>query len=140
MKTAGLEIGGEAEVMEVTKATRNALSHLEETVNGFDRGIRQAGFQVGQDAVEMFFESSREFAERFEPRTVGPAQPPADGKQVAIGQYSLESLAQGDGAAQEPVDVGKSLGALQGMVKSVASQSGYLTDEFPVESLPPTKF
>ena len=86
VKTAGLEIGGEAEVMEVTKATRNALSHLEETVNGFDRGIRQAGFQVGQDAVEMFFESSREFAERFEPRTVGPAQPPADGKQVAIGQ------------------------------------------------------
>src|SRR6476659_1706792 len=63
VKTAGLEIGGEAEVMEVTKATRNALSHLEETVNGFDRGIRQAGFQVGQDAVEMFFESSRELAE-----------------------------------------------------------------------------
>ena len=43
MKTAGLEIGGEAEVMEVTKATRNALSHLEETVNAFDGGIRQAG-------------------------------------------------------------------------------------------------
>jgi hypothetical protein len=30
VKTAGLEIDGEAEVMEVTKATRNALSHLEE--------------------------------------------------------------------------------------------------------------
>ena len=107
MKTAGLEISGEAEVMEVTKATRNALSHLEETGNGFDRGIRQAGFQVGQDAVEMFFESSRELAERFEPRTVGPAQPPADGKQVAIGQYSLESLAQGDGAAQDRVGTGQ---------------------------------
>ena len=49
VKTAGLEIGGEAEVMEVTKATRNALSHLGETVNGFDRGIRQAGF-----ALRMF--------------------------------------------------------------------------------------
>src|SRR5512145_1012765 len=81
VKAAGLEISGETEVMEVTKATGDALSHLEQAVNGFDGGISQAGVQIGQDAVEVFFERSREFAEGFEPGTVGPAQPPADGRQ-----------------------------------------------------------
>jgi len=48
--------------------------------------------ETGQDAVEVFFESPGDFVERFEPGTVGPAQPPADGRQVAIGQYALEGL------------------------------------------------
>ena len=74
VETAGLEISGDTEVMEVTKAPGNALSHLEEAVNGFDGGISQAGFKIGQDAVEVFFESSGEFAERFEPGAVGPAR------------------------------------------------------------------
>jgi hypothetical protein len=73
VKAAGLEIIGDVEVMEVTKAPGDALSHLEEAVNGFDCGISQAGFQIGEDAVEVFFESSREFAEASEPGTVGPA-------------------------------------------------------------------
>jgi hypothetical protein len=59
--------------------------------------------RIGQDAVEVFFESSREFAEGFEPATVGPAQPPAQGRQVAIGQHPLEGLAQSDSAAQDRV-------------------------------------
>jgi hypothetical protein len=46
------------------------------------------------------FRSSRDSAEGFEPGTVGPAQSPAKGRQVAIGQHALEGLAQGDGAAQ----------------------------------------
>jgi hypothetical protein len=87
VKAAGLEISGETEVMEVTKATGDALSHLEQAVNGFDGGISQAG----------------EFAEGFEPATVGPAQPPAQGRQVAIGQHPLEGLAQSDSAAQDRV-------------------------------------
>jgi hypothetical protein len=45
VKAAGLEISGDTEVMEVTKATGDALSHLEQTVDGFDGGISQAGFQ-----------------------------------------------------------------------------------------------
>jgi hypothetical protein len=36
VKTAGLEISGDSEVKEVTKATGDALSHLEDAVNGFD--------------------------------------------------------------------------------------------------------
>ena len=84
VKTAGLEISGDSEVKEVTKATGDALSHLEDAINGFNGSISQAGFEIGQNAVEVFFESSREFAERFEPGTVGPAQPPADGRQIAI--------------------------------------------------------
>jgi hypothetical protein len=103
VKTAGLEISGDTEVMEVAKATGDALSHLEEAVNGFDGGISQAGFQIGQDAVEVFFESSGEFAEGFESGAVGPAQPPADGRQIAVDQHFLEGLAQGDGAAQNRV-------------------------------------
>ena len=43
-------------------------------------------------------------------------------------------------AAKEPVDVGKSLGELQRMVEGVASQTGYLGNEFPIESLAPAKF
>jgi hypothetical protein len=46
VKTAGLEISGEAEVMEVTKATCDALSHLEDGINGFDGSISQAGFEA----------------------------------------------------------------------------------------------
>ena len=34
-------------------------------------------------------------------------------------------------AAKEPVDVGKSLGALQRMVEGVSGQAGYLGNEFP---------
>jgi len=74
VKAAGLEISGDVEVMEVTKAPGDALSHLEEAVNGFDCGTSQAGFRIGEDAVEVFFESSREFAEASEPGTVGPAR------------------------------------------------------------------
>jgi hypothetical protein len=39
IKTAGLEISGDAEVMEVTKAAGDALSHLEEAANGFSRAL-----------------------------------------------------------------------------------------------------
>jgi hypothetical protein len=74
-----------------TKATGDSLSHLEEAINGFNCGISQAGFQIGEDAGEVFFESSREFAEGFESAMVGPAQPPAEGRQVAIGQHPLAS-------------------------------------------------
>jgi hypothetical protein len=50
---------------------------LEEAVNGFDGGVSQASVEIGQNAVAVFFESSGEFAEGFEPRAVGPAQPQA---------------------------------------------------------------
>ena len=35
VKAAGPEISGDVEVMEATKAPGDALSHLEEAVNGF---------------------------------------------------------------------------------------------------------
>jgi hypothetical protein len=89
VKTAGLEISGDAEVMEVTKATCDALSHLEEAVDRFTGGISQAGFEISQNTVEVFFERSGEFAERFESGTIGPAQPPAQRRPVAVGQYPL---------------------------------------------------
>lgn len=107
VKTAGLEISGDAEVMEITKATGDALSHLENAVNGFDGGISQAGVEIGQDAGEVLFERAGEFAEGFEPGTVGPAQPPADRRQVAIGQHSLEGLTQGESAAEDWVGAGQ---------------------------------
>jgi hypothetical protein len=44
--------------MEVTKATCDALSHLEDGVNGFDGSISQAGFEIGQNAVGVFFEGA----------------------------------------------------------------------------------
>ena len=39
--------------------------------------------------------------------------------------------------SQKPVDIGQILGVLQRMAGGVASQAGYLGDEFPVDLPPP---
>ena len=46
VEAAGFETGGNPKVMEITKATGDALSHLENAVNGFDGGISQAGVEI----------------------------------------------------------------------------------------------
>jgi hypothetical protein len=60
--------------MEVTEATGNALSHLEQAVDGLDGGVGQAGFKVGQNAVEVIFKDSGKFAEGFEPGEIPRSQ------------------------------------------------------------------
>ena len=41
VETARFEIGGNPEVMKVTEAAGNTLSHLEQAVDGFDGGVAQ---------------------------------------------------------------------------------------------------
>src|SRR4249919_1348157 len=107
IETARFEIGGDPEVVKVTEAAGNTLSHLEQAVDGFDGGVGEACFEVGQNAVKVIFQGSGEFAEGFEPRAVGPAQPPADGGQISIGEDLLERLAQGDGASELGISAGQ---------------------------------
>jgi hypothetical protein len=53
--------------MKVTKATGDALSHLEEAVNGFDGGIGKSSFQEGDNAAPMFLNAFCQLAEGLEP-------------------------------------------------------------------------
>ena len=41
VETTGLEISSDAEVMEVAETASDALSHLEQTIYGFNGGISQ---------------------------------------------------------------------------------------------------
>ena len=56
LRREALEIGGEAEVVEDTEATSNALGDLEEAVNSFDGGISQTGLHESDDAVKVVFD------------------------------------------------------------------------------------
>jgi hypothetical protein len=66
VETAGLEISSDAEVVEVAEAASNALSHLEQTIYGLNGRIGQTGLEIGEDAMEVFFEGAGEFAKGFE--------------------------------------------------------------------------
>jgi hypothetical protein len=46
LKAAGLEISGETEAKEVTKAPGDALGHLEQAVHGFEGGTSQADVEI----------------------------------------------------------------------------------------------
>ena len=107
VETTGLEISSDAEVMEVAETASDALSHLEQTIYGFNGGISQTGLEIGEDAMEVFFEGTGEFAKGLESGAVRPAQPPTDGGEITIGQDFLESLAQGDGAPEGWVGAGQ---------------------------------
>jgi hypothetical protein len=58
IESAGFEVGGESEVVEVAKAAGAAFSQLQQTVDGFHEAFGQFGFHVSRDAVAMAFEGS----------------------------------------------------------------------------------
>ena len=53
VESAGLEVAGESEVVEVAEAAGDALGQLQQPVDGFHGAISQFGFHVGQGAIAM---------------------------------------------------------------------------------------
>src|SRR5512134_1577648 len=94
VEIASLEVGGEAEVVEIAEALRDAFGQLEQAVDGFDGGVGEPGLQIGEDAGEMALDGARELSEGLEPGPVGPAQPPLQGGQVAALEHVGQGIAQ----------------------------------------------
>ena len=58
LKCTGLEIGSDAKVVEVAKATSHALSKLKDAIDRLHGGVGQAGFHEGEDSVPTLFDCS----------------------------------------------------------------------------------
>lgn len=77
LKTADLEIGSHAEVVEVSEASGHSLDDPEDAVDGFHNRIGEAGFHKGNHTLPVRFDGARESAEGCETAAVGPSTPVA---------------------------------------------------------------
>ena len=68
--SAGFEVGGESEVVEVAG---DAFGQRQQTVDGLHDAIGQFCFYVGQDAVGIAFEGSRQITESSQTRALRPS-------------------------------------------------------------------
>ena len=100
VQSPGSEVGGDPKVLEVAEAFGHALCELKDPVDGFDGGIGELSFHVGQDAIHMVFDGSPQLFEGLQSATGGPGEPPLDGSGVIFRKHVLQCLPQRHGAAE----------------------------------------
>lgn len=90
------------------EASGSPFGELDDAVHGFDGALRQAGIEVGHDAVAMFFDGGDQFDEGWQAAPLRPSAPPGQQPRFfrAVGVDVLQGATQREGSTQESIGLG----------------------------------